>query len=235
MASQTDSFINESFRYVSSYLNDKKIYNFVENEEIFEEETILNVLDAGCGNGNNLYSLVEKYGCKGCGIEPSEDAINLLSDKFKNNDNIEFKAGSVHQIPYDTEFFDMAISWSVLHWLGRNEYLQSIGELIRVTSKYLIIMDFVASKDYRTPYHHDDRFFTYKMDFEPLVLGSGIMEKVYERRWWVNPNDETGEMINISSPALCPFLGNQINYHARKMVVFRKNMEILPLHTSDNF
>jgi ubiquinone/menaquinone biosynthesis C-methylase UbiE len=192
-----------------------------------------NILDVGCGNALSLLSLCEGFSAKGVGVEPSEEAVNLLKNKYSNNPSLSFQVARAHSLPFETDSFDLVTIWSVLHWTGRNEFLQSLGELIRTTGKYLAVMDFVASKDYRVPYHHDKRFYTYKTDFEGLILMSGVMKKIVEKRWWLPPSSNDVNFINESD--LIPFLGNKLNYHSRKLVIFEKDYELLPVYTESDF
>lgn len=232
MKNQTDAFDKESLRYVRSTL-DNAACQCLPDEALFAFGKIDRILDVGCGNGARLQSLAERFAAAGVGVEPSAEAVDLLTAKHAGSPNLSFTRASAHCLPFETDSFDLVHAWSVLHWVGRNEYLQALGELLRVTRNYLVIMDFVAGVDYRVPYCHDPRFFTYKMDFEAPVLGSGIMEKVYASSWWSPP--ATGETRPVQAADLHPFLGNELSYHARKMVIFRKNYELLPLRERSDF
>jgi hypothetical protein len=145
---------------------------------------------------------------------------------------LEFKNAYAHRLPFETDSFDIVIVWLVLHWIGRNKYLQSLGELIRVCKKYLVVMDIVGQKDYRTPYSHKEGLFTYKQDFERIVINSGIMHSIEERRWYVDP--ENGNLCFIKKAQLNSF-DKSINYHSRKMIVFQKDYEALPVKSEDDF
>jgi ubiquinone/menaquinone biosynthesis C-methylase UbiE len=231
---QTERFTSESFRYVSSYLNDQIRTDHVVRPGKISASEVFSVLDVGCGNGTFLRDYVDYYEADtGVGIEPSAEAISLLSDKWSDDKRLRFKTASAHKLPFDNDSFDLVTIWGVLCWVGRNEYLQALGELCRVTRKYLCIMDFVASEDYRVTYHHKEDMFTYKMDFETPVLASGIMRSIGERRWFVDPKSDN--VIDLSYDDLKPFRGNPISYHSGKMVVFEKDYDRLPLLSKDDF
>jgi ubiquinone/menaquinone biosynthesis C-methylase UbiE len=233
MKNQTTEFEEESFRYVSSYLDAPPHRHFLLDEEELKKAPIKNILDVGCGNGLSLLSLCDGFSAKGVGVEPSKEAITLLKNKYSQKPSLSFESASVHSLPFESDTFDLVTIWSVLHWVGRNEYLQALGELIRVTSDYLVVMDFVASEDYRVPYHHNSKFFTYKTDFEDLVLKSRIMKKVAEKRYWATPGADSVEFIKESQ--LTPFLGNHLSYHARKLVIFKKDYDLLPIFQESDF
>jgi len=232
VSEQTKNFDKQSLRYVVSAINDEANIGWLFDTPQFCNFKPENILDVGCGGGANLAYLANRFGVEGYGVEPSEEAVSILKENYKQS-NINFQRASAHHMPFDSDKFDLVIIWSVLHWVGRNEYLQTIGELIRVTKKYLLIMDFSPVENYRTPYHHDKRFYTYKMDFEPIVLNSGVMAKECEMRWYVN--QENNEIIHIDEESLTPLLNNELNYHARKMNLFRKDNELLPIYHADDF
>ena len=117
--------------------------------------------------------------------------------------------------------------------MGRNEYLQAPGELVRVTSKYLLVMDFVALENYRVPYSHFEGFFTYKQDFVPALLASGLMDAVEDVRWWDQGNPGSIEEVTVDQ--LEPFAGNSLNYHARRGTLFAKNYQQLPVFDGGYF
>ena len=103
--------------------------------------------------------------------------------------------------------------------------------MIRVSNRYIVVMDFVGSCEYKVPYSHKQGFYTYKMDFEIPMLASGILNKVAEERWVM----EGDQMKYISKEDLIPFEKKLDNWGARKMVVFEKNYDALPTIESDFF
>jgi ubiquinone/menaquinone biosynthesis C-methylase UbiE len=197
-------------------------------------ENIKSILDVGCGNGDFLYSWKQHYQAQeAMGVEPSSEAVRLLKEKWVGVNGMEFCSAFAHNLPFDTDSFDIVTVWSVLHWVGRNEYLQSLGEIIRVCNRYLIVMDFVAQDDYRVPYSHKDGLFTYKQDFQKVIEGSGIMKSIETIRWWVDPEDNKLHVINEKD--LKPFEKNILSYHARKTVIFEKDYDFIQVKDSASF
>ncbi len=232
---QTAGFVEQSARFVRTHMDSYPgAPAWVLESAILREAGIGSVLDVGCGPGNFLESTVTAFGAaRGTGVEPSADATDLLTEKFASDPRLEFVTAPAHALPFETDSFDFVVCWSVLHWVGRNEYLQSLGELIRVTRKFLVVMDFVAGRDYRVPYGHDDRFFTYKMDFAPAILASGVMQTRDDRRWW----EETDHGIPhpVSAADLAYFDGNPISYSVRRACIFEKDYDALPIRVASDF
>ncbi|MFM8154877.1 MAG: class I SAM-dependent methyltransferase [Actinomycetes bacterium] len=227
--------MKESERFVSTHLGDyPSAPAWLLDPPALAVSSISSVLDVGCGPATFLQSVVNHFGANtGAGVEPSPEAVRLLDEHYAGDPRLSFHSGLAHSLPFETDQFDLVVCWSVLHWVGRNEYLQAVGELIRVTGKHLVIMDFVAGEDYRVEYHHDSRFFTYKMDFTRPVLASGVMSLVADRRWWEGADGVSPEILDPSR--LTPFAANPLSYVARRACVFDKDYETLPLLTAGDF
>ena len=234
-AHQTGKFESQSLRFVQEHMHDSTpAPSWVLNSPALREAPVKRVLDVGCGAGVHLRSVVHGLdACEGVGLEPSTEAVELLNRTYVDDPRVTFQAGTVNALPFETDSFDLVMCWSVLHWVGRNEYLQSLGELIRVTRSHLIVMDFVAAQDYRVPYAHIDGMFTYKQDFVSPILSSGVMRVVDELRWW--DQKTPGAVHPIQESDLQPFLDNPLSYQARHGVLFAKDYSLLPTFDAQHF
>jgi ubiquinone/menaquinone biosynthesis C-methylase UbiE len=90
------------------------------------------VLDVGCGVGSELINLV-RYGATPenlYGIDVLEDRIN---EGEKIAPNINFQCGNAETLPYDNEFFDMIMQFTVFTSILSDRMKEKIaGEMIRV-------------------------------------------------------------------------------------------------------
>jgi SAM-dependent methyltransferase len=234
-SSQSAGFEKESARFVSTHIEDYPgAPAWLLRSAALKDLRGSSILDVGCGPATFLSSMVEAFNSAvGHGLEPSAEAVALLEASYAGDNRLEFHSGFAHSLPFATGSMDLVVCWSVLHWVGRDEYLQALGELLRVTSEYLVVMDFVASEDYRVSYHHDERFYTYKMDFDQILGASGVLDKLEEHRWW--EPDAPGDRRDLMEADLLPFLGNPHSFHARKACIYRKNYARLPLFSSADF
>jgi ubiquinone/menaquinone biosynthesis C-methylase UbiE len=239
-SNQTNEFETESYRYIKSH-SDTKIRNISLQKKLIPKSIPKNkvnsICDIGCGNGEMLRAWKSYFNLeKAVGVEPSKKGINILKKKFlyEKINGLDFVNAYAHKLPFETDFFDIVLVWSTLHWIGRNEYLQSLGEIIRVCGKFLVIMDFVAKENYRVPYHHKGGggLFTYKHDFEKIIVESAIMSPIERTRHWVDPLDKKIKILKEKQ--LAPFT-NYINYHSRKIVVFKKDYNLLKIRTENEF
>lgn len=84
------------------------------------------VLDAGCGEGRFSRMLTER-GAVVSGIDPTVDFIDLAKQKHPGGD---YRVGFAENLPYDSESFDLVISYLVI--LDVDDYLGAISEMARV-------------------------------------------------------------------------------------------------------
>jgi SAM-dependent methyltransferase len=82
------------------------------------------ILDAGCGSGRNMIDLA-RYGSV-TGIELSDTSVNLARERHVG----EVVAGSVLEMPFEDDRFDLAVSLDVIEHLDDDE--AALRELRRV-------------------------------------------------------------------------------------------------------
>lgn len=70
------------------------------------------VLDFGCGTGNYLNQLSQKYKCTLFGLEPSEEMRSIALDK---NKKLSILSGNHESIPFDNCFFNLIYMTDVIH------------------------------------------------------------------------------------------------------------------------
>lgn len=93
------------------------------------------ILDAGCGEGFTLEKLRENnIGQTLTGIDFSESAIQI---GHKVHPQLILKKGSIYEIPFKTNQFDLVMCTEVLEHLEYPE--KALTELKRVTKSYCII------------------------------------------------------------------------------------------------
>ncbi len=101
----------------------------------------LNALDLGCGIGRQTI-LFEEFDLNGYGLDISQNAINeaiSLSQLSGFEMRDRFATISTPTLPFENDFFSVAICDSVLDSMEFTIAKQYISELDRVVSKYLFI------------------------------------------------------------------------------------------------
>ena len=85
------------------------------------------ILDVGCGNGSFTRVVSATFPCSDI------TAIDTSISKLYTFDNIEFMKGSVEQLPFASESFDIVITvLSLHHWKEKGK---GISEIYRVLKK----------------------------------------------------------------------------------------------------
>jgi SAM-dependent methyltransferase len=192
----------------------------------------LRVLDVGCGTGKNLNYINQNFKSECIGIEPSPELTEKLNRDFDKR--IQFFSGTSDELHFDDNSFELVICWSTLHWVHRSLILQSLGELMRVAKKYILIMDFAPFTPYRTEYVHENNIETYKMDYKDILLGTGICklsdEKIYYHPSW--KDDTARDVVCINQEE---YESGLYDWVVRKRILIEKDFNILPIKNSKDF
>ncbi len=105
-------------------------------EEIFNsiQPEIKSVLDVGCGNGFFINTLVKTFPQRFnrvVGLDTSEEALkHVVTEKIH---------GSISNLPFDNESFDLVTVLEVLEHLPLEDFKKGIIELQRISRKSIII------------------------------------------------------------------------------------------------
>jgi len=90
-----------------------------------EEESL--ILDAGCGNGKNMF----RDDCHFIGIDNSIKMIEIVNSRSKIG-----MIGDIRKIPFKNDTFDAALSVAVIHHLYKHsDRIKAVNELVRVVKK----------------------------------------------------------------------------------------------------
>jgi 2-polyprenyl-3-methyl-5-hydroxy-6-metoxy-1,4-benzoquinol methylase len=112
------------------------LWNFFRNlTNLTAAKKVDSILDVGCGEGFTLNRLKEKgIGKKLEGLEYLSAAIELGKKTYPD---IKIIQGSIYELPYKDDSFDLVLCTEVLEHLEEPE--KALKELVRVSNKYLVI------------------------------------------------------------------------------------------------
>ncbi|HUD04433.1 MAG TPA: class I SAM-dependent methyltransferase [Patescibacteria group bacterium] len=130
---QTDNYKKHTHRNPIQRL---LLWNFFRNLVDFTQaKTVDSILDVGCGEGFTLNSLKENgIGKRLEGIEYLQAAIDLGKKTYPD---IKIIKGTIYELPYKDNSFDLVLCTEVLEHLESPE--KALKELVRVSKKYLVI------------------------------------------------------------------------------------------------
>jgi ubiquinone/menaquinone biosynthesis C-methylase UbiE len=134
------------------YRNLEHLHRYALALEYVENKIVLDIA-SGEGYGTNLLSKKAKMVY---GVDISEEAINHAQEKYDRN-NIEFKVGSVINIPFEENKFDVVVSFETIEHLTEQE--QMLSEIKRVLKKDGILIlsspdrEIYASRSVGNIYH----------------------------------------------------------------------------------
>ena len=182
-------------------------------------DDVESILDAGCGNGAIANSLV---GFDVTAMDRSVEALKYV----KNAKKIQ---GSLDNIPFKDNSFDLVICSDVLEHLPEDIYKKTIAELKRVSKKYILIIspnneDLCANQSKcikcGTVFHMnwhinsfciDDIICDFRDDFAPVLYS------FFGDKWASEPSIKytlartTGRGYKHWENAICPMCGSKQN------------------------
>lgn len=133
--------------YITKFFFKKKLY-----------ESSGNVLELGCGNGNNL-SLFYSYGYNVCGIDIDkksiDDALFNLENVFKNEfeNTFEFINGDIRKLDKilkTNSKFNILLLPNIINYISKNDFLYLLQEVKNyLTNKGKFFIRFRTPRDMR--------------------------------------------------------------------------------------
>lgn len=136
----------EVVRFINRYI--KKRVGIDEFEDLSEDLNTMGTnfrsLDLGCGIGRHI-RLLDEFGLNPFGIDLSSKAIEKWFQSLGRGDLVDkIKAGSIVNIPYEDQSFDLCVACEVFDSMERGIAIQGLKELKRVLkSNGLVYMDLI--------------------------------------------------------------------------------------------
>lgn len=91
------------------------------------------ILDLGCGTGNVIALLRERFPEAAVyGVDPADNMVGLAADRFRSVKQVEIAKGEGTKIPYLSEHFDYVVSNLALHHVLPELRLLCAAEIARV-------------------------------------------------------------------------------------------------------
>lgn len=109
----------------------------------------IKILDAGCGNGRNLFYL-KNLGYDVFGVDSSEFIINKLKKKFPKLKG-KFTISKISNLSYPKNYFDVILCDAALYYCDIDEFKKNITELRRVLKKNGVMRVYtISSKNFNS-------------------------------------------------------------------------------------
>lgn len=162
------------------------------NKEFLGNLKINSVLEIGCNIGNQLV-LLQKQGLKNLyGIEIYPEAVEIAK---KHTTSINIIQGSVLDLPFKDDFFDLVFTAGVLIHINPHDLKKAMSEICRVSRKYIWGYEYYAPKHIAIDYRGNKNRL-WKGDFVNLYLRNfPALEIVKSRRLKYLDSDNFDEMF----------------------------------------
>ncbi|MEM4605564.1 MAG: class I SAM-dependent methyltransferase [Candidatus Pacearchaeota archaeon] len=176
--------------------NQKKVWNEIaeswseyRNKPLDEVLSFLNdkkgkILDVGCGSGRHF---IKKENIEFYGLDFSDKMLELVKKKsVEKKFSVVLKLIKNEKIPFEDNFFDLAICISVLHCIPKKErrlfLLKEIKRVLKPRSEFLLS---VWSKNHKRIKNKGKEIFV------PWKVG----KKVYQRYYYIYNIEELKEEV----------------------------------------
>ena len=124
----------------------RRIFNFLKNKP--EPK----VLDVGCGFGDLIAELQDRYNFSVAGLEVSFFAIKKARASVKS----KIKKGSILKLPFKKNSFDAVICFDVIYYLTLKETIRAIKNLINVSRDYIFFNSIYRNSIYASQKQNPD-------------------------------------------------------------------------------
>lgn len=141
------------------------------------------ILDIGCGVGRNIV-LFNSLGFRNVsGIEIDNAVVDQAKSMMQDlNITSDIRVGTNDNIPFDSENFDIVVSWNVCYYMGENlDFNKHISEYSRVLKPGGLFIFSVPKKScfiYRDAEKYSDGYLTITND--PFEVRNGTVLKYFE-------------------------------------------------------
>lgn len=146
--------------------------------------SVKSILEVGCNIGNKL-ALLKNLGFEELtGMEPLNFAI---SEGKKRYPFINFKLGTVFDLPFEDNSFDLVFTAGVLIHINPRDLSRAMNEIVRVAGKWVLGFEYYSARPQRVVYRGKDELL-WKRDFvsEYLKAEPGL-KILYEKRFKHHP------------------------------------------------
>lgn len=118
-----------AYKYASKFIDKKK------------------VLEVGCGSGYGA-NYLSKYCNQYIGIDMSEQNIYYCKETYKK-DNLRFIIANSTDLPYDSKYFDVVLSFQVIEHINPEKVINYLSEIRRVMKDDSIFICSTPNKNIR--------------------------------------------------------------------------------------
>lgn len=142
------------------------------------------ILEVGCNRGHNMHAIQEIFpDAEVCGVEPNKHALAFATGAIP---------GNIYDLPFKNVYFDLAFTAGVLIHIPPQRLAEALKEVVRVSRRYVLAVEYFAEKDTSISYRgHDDLLWkrNFLKHYEAIglkLVRSGDWEKEFDRsRWWL--------------------------------------------------
>jgi len=157
------------------------------------------ILEAGCGFGRNLKFLLKNgISVSLTGIDISRPLLTLAQKKLDRR--VKLVRANLLHLPFVANRFDLVFTHGVLMHLKPADLPRALQELVRVSKRYLILIEEIRPRPRRLNY------FTWAHDYDKIIAGLPVKVLIrhngkYLLRWYLLKKLNTATPAGLTRPS----------------------------------
>lgn len=145
-------------------------------------------LEVGCSIGRNLVAL-RNFIPKLNGVEPNRRTVELARQMLQDI-GVEVQEGNAFELPFEDGHFDLVFTSGVLIHIAPDDLQKATDEILRVSNRYLVCIEYFSHTPEKVPYHGMDGLL-FKRDFGRFYLDRYPKLKVLDYGFLWQPLDSS--------------------------------------------
>ncbi|KKN46135.1 hypothetical protein LCGC14_0676060 [marine sediment metagenome] len=145
-------------------------------KKVLKDIQVNKILEVGCNRGHNLEAINYCGGYDLYGIDINPYSIILARESRE----ITFTVGNMFDILYKENFFDLVMTVGVLIHIDPMDLKNAITELLRVSKKYILMMEYNYEFDNFEKLQYRDNVGLWRGNFKKFILDNFKVKLILE-------------------------------------------------------
>jgi hypothetical protein len=118
---------------------------------------VTSICEAGCNIGNNLASMPRDFSVSG--FDLNKHALSITKSRYPDFD---FKLGSIVDIPFPDNSFDLVFTRGVLIHIPESDLDKAMSELMRISKKWIFNLEYYGEDEKMIEWKRGDDLLWYR-------------------------------------------------------------------------
>ncbi len=171
-----DAQVGEALQHSRWHLRVRRLLTDMLFAYYGENRAPVSLLDAGCGRGDLILELVQRFPQfhRLCGVDFSKEVLLIANRLLDSAKSVVLKEGQLLQLPIASREYELILCVNTLHHVLPEDQPQALGELARCSSR-TILLEIKNGRDIYYRYFHSRKTFL-DVDIYPTTVQVVVQE-----------------------------------------------------------